>query len=57
MGIGFEEDNDYYLSLKCSYDIILKFILKIHKLDKIEEREEGVEVALTLDRAKFTNHL
>ena len=43
--------------MKCNYNSMLKFILKIYSLSIISSRYEGTKIALTLDRARFTSHI
>ena len=43
--------------LKFDYAAILKFLLKMYKLDILAENIDNVEIAITLDGRKLTNRL
>ena len=52
----FDKDyNNEYLLF--NYASILKFLLKMYKLDILVENTENVEIAITLDSSKLTNRL
>ena len=57
LGLGYVVNNALgHKRLKFNYNQLLKFILKMHSLDKIAENSK-VEIYAILDGAKFTNHI
>ena len=58
LGISYQVRSDLgHEYMKCEYNSILKFIIKMYSLDTIYSRYEGVEIALTLDRARFISYI
>ena len=42
--------------MKCECNSVLKFIIKMRSLDTMYSKNEGIEIALTLDGARFASH-